>query len=56
MHLDHVRMPAGNGKMVEKTKGKFLDVMRAIKKNIVVVKAAFFFGSCTKYRHGLGKC
>jgi len=32
-------MPAGNGR--EKTKGRSLDVMSAIKKSIVVVKAAF---------------
>jgi len=37
VHLDHVRMPAGNGR--EKTKGRSLDVMSAIKKSIVVVKA-----------------
>ena len=40
VHLDHVRMPAGNGKMAEKTKGRSLDVLSAIKR-IVVVKAAF---------------
>jgi len=32
--LDHVRMAAGNGRMAEKTKGRFLDVS-AIKKSIV---------------------
>jgi len=32
-------MPAGNGKTAEKTKGRSLDVMSAIKKSIVVVKA-----------------
>jgi hypothetical protein len=37
--LDHVRMPAGNGR--EKTKGRSLDVLSAVKKGIVVVKAAF---------------
>ena len=42
VHLDHVRMPAGNGKMAEKTKGRSLDVLSAIKR-IVVVKAAFLF-------------
>ena len=41
VHLDHVRMPAGNGKKSEKTKGRFLDVFSAIKKRVVVVKAAF---------------
>jgi hypothetical protein len=39
VHLDHVRMPAGNGR--EKTKGRSLDVLRAIKRSIVVAKAAF---------------
>ena len=39
VHLDHVRMPAGNGR--EKTKGRSLTVLSAIKKSIVVVKAAF---------------
>jgi len=39
VHLVHVRMPAGNGR--EKTKGRSLDVLSAIKKRIVVVKAAF---------------
>ena len=41
MHLDHVRMPVGKGKLAEKTKGRSLDVLSAIKKSIVVVKAAF---------------
>jgi hypothetical protein len=39
--LDHVRMPAGNGKRAEKPKGRSLDVLSVIKKSIVVVKAAF---------------
>ena len=39
VHLDHVRMPAGNGRV--KTKGRYLDVLSAIKKSIVKVKAAF---------------
>jgi hypothetical protein len=38
IHLDHVRMPAGNGR--EKSKGRSLDVMSAIKRSIVVVKEA----------------
>jgi len=38
VHLDYVRMPAGNG--LEKTKGRSLDGMSAIKK-VIVVKAAF---------------
>ena len=37
VHLDHVRMPAGNGAV--KTKGCSLDVMSVIKKCIVRVKA-----------------
>jgi len=40
-HLDHVRMPAGNGKRDEKTKGRPLDVLSAIKKSNVVAKGAF---------------
>ena len=40
VHLDHVRMRGFNVR--EKTKGRFLDVSSAIKKSIVVVKAAFF--------------
>ena len=39
VHLDHVRMPAGNAKKAEKTKGRSLDVLSAIKRSIVV-KAA----------------
>jgi len=39
VHLDHVRMPVGNG--LEKTKGKFLYVLSATKKSIVKVKAEF---------------
>ena len=41
VNLDHVRMPAGNGRTVEKTKGRFLNVLSAIRKSIVVVKAKF---------------
>ena len=37
MHLDHMKMPADNGRM--KTNGPLLDVMTAIKKSIVKVKA-----------------
>ena len=37
VHLNHVRMPAGNGRV--KTKGCSLNVMSAIKKSIVCVKA-----------------
>ena len=32
VHLDHVRMLACNVKRAEKTKGRSLDVMRAIKR------------------------
>jgi len=32
VHLDHVRMPTGNGKRAEKTKGRSLDVMSVIKR------------------------
>jgi hypothetical protein len=35
VHLDHVRMPVGNGR--EKTKGRPLSVLSAIKRSIVVV-------------------
>ena len=41
VHLDHVRMAAGNGKGAEKTKGRSLAVLSAIKTSIVLVKAAF---------------
>ena len=34
-------MPAGNGKMAEKTNRRLLNIMRAIKKSVVVVKKAF---------------
>jgi hypothetical protein len=39
VYLDHFSMPAGNCR--EKTKGRKLDVLSAIKRIIVVVKAAF---------------
>jgi hypothetical protein len=38
VHLDHVRMPAGNGRV--KTKGRCIDILSAVKKSIVVVKTA----------------
>ena len=41
VHLDHVRMPVGNGIMAEKTKGRYLDVLSDIKKSNVKVKVAF---------------
>jgi len=40
LHLDHVMMPLGNGRMPEKTKRQPLNVLSAIINNIVV-KAAF---------------
>jgi hypothetical protein len=56
VNLDHVRMPAGKGKGAEKTKGRSLDVLSAIKRSIVVVKAAFFVsGSCNYNFYGSGK-
>jgi hypothetical protein len=44
VHLHHVRMPVGNGGV--KTKGRSLDVLSAIKKSIVVVKAVM---NCLAY-------
>ena len=41
VHLDHVRIPVGNFKLDEKTKGQSLDIMSTIKKSVVAVKAAF---------------
>ena len=46
VHLDHVRMPVGNGKTAEKSKGRSLDLLSAIKKSIVKVKAAL---NCLAY-------
>jgi hypothetical protein len=40
VHLDHVGMPAANGRRAEKTKERSFDVLSAAKKSIVV-KAAF---------------
>ena len=34
VHLDHVRMPVGNGR--EKTKGRALDVLSAIKRSLLL--------------------
>ena len=34
-------MPAGNGKWTEKTKGRSINILSAVKKSIVVVKTAF---------------
>jgi len=46
VHLDQVRMLAGNGKMAEKTKGRSLDVMSTIKKSILTVKTALNCLAC----------
>ena len=46
VHLDHVGMPAANGERAGKTKRRLLDVMSAIKKSIVSVKAAI---NCLAY-------
>jgi len=40
VHLDHVMMPAGNGKRSVMTKARALDVLSAMKRSIVVVKSA----------------
>ena len=37
VHLDNVRMPAGNGKRAENTKGRSLDVLSAIKKRVALI-------------------
>jgi hypothetical protein len=39
VHLDHIRMPVGYGR--QKTKGCSLNVLSAIKRSIVTVKAIF---------------
>ena len=36
VHLDHITIPPGNGKLAEKTKGRSLDVLSAIKRSIVM--------------------
>jgi len=41
VHLDHVRIPAGNGS--GKTKGRSMTEVSVIKKRFVNVKAAFLF-------------
>jgi hypothetical protein len=41
VHLYHVKMPPGNGNGAEKTKGRALDILSAIKRSIDVVKSAF---------------
>jgi hypothetical protein len=43
VHMYHFRMTAGNGKLAENTKGRYLNVLSAIKKSIVTVKAAFLY-------------
>ena len=44
VHVDHVRMPAGNGRF--RIKGRSLDLQSAIKRSIVTVKAAL---NCLAY-------
>jgi len=44
VHLDHVRMPAGNGRV--RTKGRSLNVMSGIKISIITVKVAI---NCLAY-------
>jgi hypothetical protein len=39
VHLGYIRMPAGNGRV--NTKGQSLDILSAVKRSIVVVKATF---------------
>ena len=53
VNLDHVTIPIGNDR--EKTKGRSLNIVNAIKKIIVKVTAGFLFGSCPNYRYGQGK-
>jgi hypothetical protein len=56
VHLDHVRMPAGNGRKAEKMKEEILNVLSAIKMSIVKMKAGFFcLAPCRNYRYGQGK-
>ena len=43
VHLDHVRIPVGNGKSAEKTKWRSLDIVSSIKRSIFAVKAAFMW-------------
>jgi len=50
IHLDHIKMPASNGGV--KTMGQSLDVLSAIKKSTVVVKAAFLLSSCINNCYG----
>jgi len=52
VHLDQFRMPAGNGNDGVKKKGRSLYVLTAIKMSIVIVKAAFLFGSCINNCYG----
>lgn len=40
--LDHARMPVGNGRMAEKTKGRPVDVLSVINKSTVFMTPAFF--------------
>jgi len=49
VHLDQVRIPVGNGKLAEKTKGRSLDILSAIKKSIVADSSLLVFGTQTNY-------
>ena len=52
LHLDQIRMPAGKRKTDEKTKGRSVDVMSAIKNSIVTVKAAMYCLCYAYYLYG----
>ena len=52
VHLDHVRMLAGNGKRAEKTKGRSLDLLSAIKEYCYCEDSLFVFGSCINNCYG----
>jgi hypothetical protein len=41
VHVDHVRIPVGNGKRAEKTKGRSLNILSSINRSIFVVKTAY---------------
>jgi hypothetical protein len=52
VHLDHISMPVGNGKHAQKTKGRSLNLLSAVKRRTVLVKAAFLSASRPNYRYG----
>ena len=47
VHLDLIRIPVGNGKLAENTKGRSLDVLSGIKKSTVALKQL----SCVWFTH-----